>query len=79
MIPQPQRHNFNTLYRAFDDGDACLLECQEQATGRPVYVICAVNRSGTDYQLVPFAQLFDANPYELLTPPGEIGEPSTPV
>ena len=48
MIPQPHRDNFQTLGQAFDDGAACLLECQERATGRPVYVICAVNRRGTE-------------------------------
>lgn len=76
MIPQPYRDNFNTLQRAFGDGAACLLECREQATDTPVYVICAVNRRGEEYELVPFAQLFDDNPYELLSPPGEMLEQS---
>jgi hypothetical protein len=71
MIPQPHRDNFATLNRAFTDGAACLFECQERATGRPVYVICAVNRRGPDYELVPFGQLFDDNPYELLSPPAD--------
>jgi len=79
MIPQPYRINFNTLNQAFSDGSACLLECHERATGRPVYVICAVNRRGPDYDLVPFAQLFDDNPYELLAPPGEMPDQSTLV
>jgi hypothetical protein len=71
MIPQSYRDNFNSLQQAFGDEAACLLECHERATGRPVYVICAVNRRGPDFELVPFAQLFDENPYELLSPPGE--------
>ena len=79
MIPQSHQDNFNTLYRAFDDGAACLLECHERATGKPVFVICAVNRRGTDFELVPFAQLFDSNPYELVTPPGEAEEERGPV
>ena len=80
MIPQPHRDNFNTLNQAFSDGAACLLECHERATGKPVYVICAVNRrSPEDYELVPFARLFDDNPYELLAPPGEMADQSTPV
>ena len=74
MIPQPHRDNFNTLYRAFDDGSACLLECNELATGKLVYVICAINRRGEDFELVPFATLFDDNPYELLTPPGNLAD-----
>ena len=72
MIPQAYRENFNTLHRAFDEGAACLLECHEQATGKPVYVICAVNRCGEEFELVPFARLFDGNPYERLSPPGEM-------
>jgi hypothetical protein len=71
MIPQPYQDNFNTLHRAFAAAAACLLECQERATGKPVYVICAVNRRGGDYELLPFARLFDDNPYDLLTPPGD--------
>ena len=76
MIPQPHQDNFNTLIQAFSDGSACLLECHERETGRPVYVICAVNHCGPDYELVPFARFFDDNPYELLTPPGEMAEHS---
>jgi hypothetical protein len=60
------------LHQAFDAGDACLLECRDKATGKPVYVLCAVNHRGEDFELVPFAQLFDDNPYERLTPPGEM-------
>jgi uncharacterized protein DUF6117 len=72
MIPQPYRDNFNTLQRAFDAGHACLLECRDKATGKPTYVLCAVNTRGEEYELVPFARLFDDNPYELLSPPGEM-------
>ena len=71
MIPQPHKDNFNTLHRAFDDGAACLLECRELATGKPVYVICAVNRRGEEFELVPFATLFSDNPFDLLSPPLE--------
>lgn len=76
MIPKPYCDNFNTLHRAFRDGDACVVECREKATGSPAFVICAVNRHDTDDELVPFARLFDANPYELLAPPGEMNEQS---
>jgi hypothetical protein len=69
MIPQPYRDNFR-------DEAACLLECHDRTTGRSVYVICAVNRRSPDYELVPFAQLFDDNPYERLAPPGEMPDPS---
>jgi hypothetical protein len=79
MIPQPYRNNFDTLCRAFRDGAACLIECRERATGQIVYAVCGVNHSGTEYQLVPFARLFDDNPYDLLVPPGEAVEPATSV
>jgi hypothetical protein len=71
MIPQPHRDNFNTLIQAFRDGAACVLECREGATGRPVYVICAVNRRGPEHELLPFARFFGDNPHESLVPPGE--------
>jgi hypothetical protein len=77
MIPQPHRDNFTTLQLAFRDGAACLLECHERATGKPVYVICAINTTGSDYQMVPFAALFGDNSYELLAPPEEMSGPST--
>lgn len=79
MIPKPYRDNFTTLSQAFSDGAACLLECRERTTGSPAYVICAVNRRGPDCELMPFARLFDDNPYELLAPPGELSEPSASV
>jgi hypothetical protein len=72
MIPQTYRDNFSTLQRAFDAGDACLLECRERATGQLAFVICVVNSRGTDFELVPFGRLFDENPYDLLAPPGEL-------
>jgi hypothetical protein len=77
MIPQPYRDNFNTLNQAFSDGAACLLECHDRATGNPVYVICAVNHQSPDYELVPFARLFDDNPYELLAPPEGLADQPT--
>lgn len=77
MIPKPFCDNFNTLNRAFKDDAICLMECHERANGKPVYVICAVNREGENYEFVPFARLFDDNPYNLLTPPGESDEPLT--
>ena len=77
MIPQPQRDNFTTLQRAFDDGAACLLECHDRETGKPAYVICAVNHRGEEFELVPFARLFDGDPYERLSPPDGMRDEST--
>ena len=77
MIPQPYKDNFNTLDKAFSNGAVCLLECHDRATGNPAYVICAVNHQSPDYQLVPFARLFDDNPYELLAPPEGLADQPT--
>lgn len=69
MTPQPYRDNFNTLHRAFADGAAGLLGRTDRATGKPAFVICAVNRRDPDCEPVPAARLFDGDPYELPTPP----------
>jgi hypothetical protein len=68
-IPQGFRVNFETLQRAFRNGDAALLECTSRTIGQPVYAIVAVHRAGDEFELVPFAQLFDGDPYEELDPP----------
>lgn len=64
------RANFDTLLRAVRAGDAALVECSSLDTGEPVSVICAAqSTSRGDIELVPLAQLFRRNPYELLHPP----------
>lgn len=69
-IEQPYRDNFNTLQRAFANGDACLLDCRDRRTGHPRRIICAVTRhSDGSASFVPLAALFDTNPYETLDPP----------
>lgn len=78
--------NFNTLAKAFDAGEAALMECQHATTGETVAVICAANRLPDGViEFVPFATLLDGNPFELLNPPasggrfigpGEIGKSS---
>lgn len=64
-----QRKNFETLRRAFLNGDAALLECQLKSTGEPVPVIVAVTKVDDEYEFIPFAMMFMGNPYELLNPP----------
>jgi len=68
-IPDGYRANFETLRRAFLNGDAALLECTSRETGEPVYAVVAVQQQGDEFELVPFAKLFDDNPYEELDPP----------
>ena len=61
--------NFETLRKAFASDDVCLLECTEKATGKPVVVLCMVNRVGEDRVFVPVARMFSGNPYDELIPP----------
>ena len=69
-IPKRHRQNFNTLVEAVRAGDVALMECQLTATGEIVAVICAVNRlPHGETQFIPFATLFNGNPYEAVDPP----------
>jgi hypothetical protein len=61
--------NLETLTRAFRDGSVCLMECTDKATQKKVVVLCAVQRIDNEYEMVPFAKMFDGNPYEELDPP----------
>ena len=64
------RANFDTLLRAVRAGDAALVACSTLGGCEPVSVICAVQpTAGGEIELVPLAQLFRGNPYELLQPP----------
>ena len=72
-IPEPYRANFETLQRASQQGDLCLVECRDAATGQPVFALCAVNYTEETAEWVPLAKLFAGNPYEELVPPG-LGE-----
>ena len=69
MIPEAHKKNFDSLIDAFGDKSICLLECRDAQTGQPVYAICAVNQVQDKLDLVPFARMFDGNPFdELLAP-----------
>ncbi len=69
MIAKGYRDNFETLCRAIRNNDACIVECTDAVTGKPVMVICAVEENGDIFEMKPFAKLFDGNPYEELIPP----------
>jgi len=64
-------NNFQTLARAFEDNNCCLVECTDRETGKPVITVCAVQERDGVYEMVPFAKMFDGNPYEELDPPLE--------
>lgn len=69
MLRKGDKKNFETLQRAFKNGDVCLMECTDAKTGDYRAVICAAYREGDEIVTVPFAQLFDGNPYEMVNPP----------
>jgi hypothetical protein len=79
MIKKGNKANFKTLQKAFKNGDVALMECTLKATGKKVDVICAVCK-GRDpkfpIEMVPFAMLFNDNPYDLLVPPEGMGHAS---
>ena len=68
MLKPGDRANFETLKRAFLEGDAALMECTN-AQGEYVAVICAVHQENGEFVMSPFAKLFAGNPYEEVTPP----------
>ncbi|QDU25827.1 hypothetical protein ETAA8_08990 [Anatilimnocola aggregata] len=68
------KSNFEALAQAFGAGDVALIECELRTTGEEVAVICAANRLANGViDFVPFAILFNDNPYELLNPPNPDG------
>jgi hypothetical protein len=70
MLASGHKDNLDTLIRAAKAGRLAVLECQEKATGKVVAVLVAIgdNDEGT-LDMVPFATMFDGNPYEVLNPP----------
>jgi hypothetical protein len=72
-IPDAIKNNFNTLEKAFRNGDIALLECLNGANGEPAYAICAVNvirqaNSEPEIEMVPLGLMFSSDPYETLIP-----------
>lgn len=72
-VVQQHKPNFEVLRQAFENGDVALLECQLKATGESVAVVVAVNRDSDEFAFVPFAMMFNGNPYEMLNPPDPEG------
>lgn len=72
-LSKDSRANFDQVLKAAKIGQLALVECQESKTGAIVPVICALNFKGKQCQIVPFARLFEGNPYEQLNPPDPNG------
>lgn len=69
-IVQKHAQNFDTLLRAFHSGDAALVQCQRKSDGANVAMVCSVSFDGEAYQITPFAEMVNGNPFELYDPPG---------
>lgn len=72
-VVQQHKPNFETLREAFENGDVALLECRLKTTGEQVAVVVAVNRESDELAFVPFAMMFNGDPYEMLNPPNPDG------
>lgn len=65
--------NFNSLEKAFRNGDIALLECRNRGNGEPAYAICAINLHRQadhelEIELVPLGLMLDTDPYQILIP-----------
>lgn len=64
-IGQSYRTNFDTIRRAAENGDLCLLEVYERTTGKPAVMLCAgFTDENDEVNLIPLAQMLEGNPYE---------------
>ena len=55
-ISEVDKTNFETLARAMESGDAALVSCVRKSDGKPVAVICAMNRNEDDEtDMIPLA------------------------
>ncbi len=73
-IPKGHKANFETMKQASDAGMLALIECTNKSDGEKAYVICCVNwhpEEDEEYDFVPIAKLFDGNPYDEISPPGD--------
>lgn len=68
-LSEIDRENYRELCRAIMEGNSCLLECTDAASGEKRAIICAVIRDGEEMAFVPFAAMAHDNPYELWIPP----------
>lgn len=70
---QKHKRNFETLKRAFENGDVALVECQRARDGEIVAMLCAMSFDGSEYKITPFAEMVNGNPFEMYRPPNPDG------
>jgi len=69
MSIQVHKVNLETIIRAAKAGRLAIVDCQDKATRKAVTILCAIGQDRDVCVIVPFAKLFDSNPYEELYPP----------
>lgn len=69
-IEKGYKTNFETLQKAFANGDVALVETKRAGTGEKVVLLCAM-RANEDETItpVPLAEMVSGNPYELYEDP----------
>lgn len=73
-ISEGHKANFEMLKKAFKYKDVALIECQDAKTKKLVTILAATQREGDgSITIIPFAKLFDGNPYDELIPPHSEG------
>ena len=83
-MPKPKtkvtghKSNLETIIRAAKDGRLALVECTDRLSKEPVAVLCAIGGPDDlgEYEIVPFARMFEGNPYDQLDPPEVPDKPS---
>jgi len=68
-IAEHNRANFETLLKAFENGDIALLDVEDKATGESKAAIVAIGKDGEDFTFTPLAIMIEGNPFELFNPP----------
>ena len=69
-LREGDKNNFETLERAFKEGQAALMDVRRRSDGKKVAAIVAVGRDDDDnYMFTPFAIMVEGNPFELFDPP----------
>jgi len=73
MLQSNDRTNFDTLIRAFEAGHVALVEIQRIADQKTAAALCAMNLSGSEFEITLFAVMVEGNPLDLFNPPNPQG------
>jgi hypothetical protein len=68
-IPVGDRHNFQTLQNAHDNGELALVSAIRKSDGKQVSLVCAMQMGAESIVPVPVAVMIEGNPYELFEDP----------